>query len=102
MKTAIQIIRTLAAAFALLLTVQAANAEEACNLRDAVVGQLDTQFDEQVAGRGLAANGKLMLELFVSEAGSWTVLVSEPGGRSCILGSGEAWQRLARTVGDPA
>lgn len=101
MKTANRVLRTFAAAFALLLTAQAAHAQQVCTMRDVAVAQLEKQFDEQVAGRGLAANGKLMLELFVSETGSWTVLVSEPDGRSCVLGSGEAWQGLARVVGDP-
>ena len=102
MKTANQVLRTFVAAFALLLTAQAANAQEVCTVRDAAVVQLEKQFGEQVAGRGLAANGKLMLELFVGETGSWTVLVSEPDGRTCILASGKAWQGLARVLGDPA
>lgn len=102
MKSANQVLRTIAAAFALLLAAQAANAQQACTARDEAVVQLEKRFDEQVAGRGLAANGKRMLELFVSETGSWTVLVSDPGGRSCLLASGEGWQALARALGDPA
>ena len=102
MKTANRVLRTFAAAFALLLTAQAANAQQVCAMRDTAVVQLEKQFDEQVAGQGLAANGKLMLELFVSETGSWTVLVSEPNGHTCILASGKAWQGVARVLGDPA
>ncbi len=53
-------------------------------------------------GRGLANAGKAMFELFVSEKGSWTVVVSEPNGSSCILVSGESWQQLPLLIGDPA
>ena len=102
MKPASQVLRAIAAAAALLLSAQAANAQQVCTVRDEALVQLEKKFDEQVAGRGLAANGKRMLELFVSKTGSWTVLVSDPSGRSCIMASGEAWQGLAPILGDPA
>ena len=71
-------------------------------LRDEATGKLEKKFEEQVAGRGLVANGKAMFELFVSKSGSWTVLVSDPKGRSCIIASGEHWQQIPLVVGDPA
>ncbi len=77
------------------------SAQQACVTREAATKQLEKQFNEKVVGRGLANAGKAMFELFVSEKGSWTVVVSEPNGRSCILASGESWQRLS-LIGDPA
>ncbi len=62
--------------------------------------QLEKQINENVVG--LANAGKAMFELFVSEKGSWTVVVSEPNGRICILACGESWQRLPPLIGDPA
>ncbi len=73
-------------------------AQQACVTREAATKQLEKQFN---VGRGLANAGKAMFELFVSEKGSWTVVVSEPNGRSCILACGESWQRLS-LIGDPA
>ena len=79
-----------------------ASAQQACLTRDAATKQLQKQFDKKVVGRGLANSGKAMFELFLSEKGSWTVVVSEPNGRSCIVASGESWQQLQRLIGDPA
>ncbi len=97
-----RIIFSLIAASALFLSASSANAEQFCAPRDRAVIQLEKQFGELVSGRGLAVNGKRMIELFVSEKGSWTVLISDPNGRSCVMASGENWQGTTVLVGDPA
>ena len=97
-----RIIFSLVVASALFLSASAANAEQFCAPRDRAVIQLEKRFGEMVSGRGLAANGKRMIELLVSEKGSWTVLISEPNGRSCVVASGENWQGIKVLVGDPA
>ncbi len=97
-----RIISSLIAASALFLSVSSANAEQFCAPRDRAVIQLEKQFGEMISRRGLAANGKRMIELLVSEKGSWTVLISDPNGRSCVLTSGENWQGTTVLVGDPA
>ena len=78
-----------------------ARAQDACVVRDDAVEQLSKQYGEKVAARGLTQNGKAMFELFVSESGSWTVIVSDPAGRSCIIASGEDWQPVPAIIGDP-
>lgn len=93
---------SLIAAFALTLTASSAHAQQFCAARDKVVAQIEKQFKEKVSGRGLAAQGKQLIELFVSQTGSWTMLVSDPQGRSCVMASGEDWQGLAVLVGDSA
>ncbi len=97
-----RIIFSLIAASALFLSVSSANAEQFCAPRDRAVIQLEKQFGEMVSGRGLAANGKRMIELLVSEKGSWTVLISDSNGRSCVMAGGENWQGITVLVGDPA
>ena len=97
-----RIIFSLIAASALYLSASSAKAEQFCAPRDRAVVQLEKQFEELVSGRGLAENGKRMIELLVSEKGSWTVLISGPNGRSCVMASGENWQGIKVLVGDPA
>ena len=97
-----RIIFSLIAAYALFVSAPPANAEQFCAPRDKAVMQLAKQFGESVSGRGLAANGKRMIEMFVSDKGSWTVLISDPNGRSCVMSSGENWQGTKVLVGDPA
>ena len=97
-----RIIFSLIAASVLFLSVSSANAEQFCAPRDKAVVQLEKQFGEFVSGRGLAVNGKRMIELFVSEKGSWTVLISDPKGLSCVVTSGENWQGINVVFGQPA
>lgn len=62
-----------------------------CAPREEVVSRLADKFGEQQRGIGLA-QGNNVVELFVSEAGSWTVLLSFPAGHSCLIAAGESWQ----------
>ncbi len=102
MKPLIRTLASLGIAGAMLSWTGPASAQQACATHDEATKQLETQFDERIAGRGLASAGKRMLELFVSEKGSWTLMISEPNGRSCVLTSGESWQQLPLLIGDPA
>ena len=59
-------------------------------------------FEEQIVARGLTQEGKAMFELFTSEGGSWTLIVTDTEGKSCIIASGEGWHDMPRIKGDPA
>ncbi|TGQ67691.1 hypothetical protein EN829_029905 [Mesorhizobium sp. M00.F.Ca.ET.186.01.1.1] len=69
-----------------------AHAEAAgqCAKRADIVKALGDTFHESEAGRGLINSG-VVLEVFVSEQGTWTVLASDTKGQSCILSAGEGW-----------
>ncbi len=97
-----RIISSLIAASVLFLSATSANDQQVCAPRDRAVMQLEKQFEEKASGRGFTVNGKRMIELFISEKGSWTMLISDPQGRSCIVASGEYWQGITALVGDPA
>lgn len=81
----------------LILAAQAAMAGPAaqCAPRDQVVAGLATGFDEVRRGAGLTAgpDGRAqVLEIYASEAGSWTVVVTLPDGRTCLVASGQGWE----------
>lgn len=97
-----KIIFGLIATVSLFISTGSATAEQICAPRDRAVKQLEKQFQENVSGRGLTLNGMRMIELFVSETGSWTVLASDPTGLSCVVASGEGWQGTTKLVGEPA
>jgi len=86
-----------AISFVLLLlsaAIRPAAAVEACVLHDVALQQLSKYYSEQVAGRGLTADGQKMIELLTSEDGSWTLIITDVNGRSCMLASGDVWVRL--------
>ncbi len=63
---------------------------------------MQKNLEEQVVGRGLTQEGKAMFELFTSEIGTWTLIVTDTEGNSCIIANGEGWFELPITKGDPA
>uniref|UniRef100_A0A9E7ZH63 Uncharacterized protein n=1 Tax=Bosea sp. NBC_00436 TaxID=2969620 RepID=A0A9E7ZH63_9HYPH len=62
-----------------------------CADRDHVAGQLRETFGEHMIGNGLAESG-VLFELYVGQAGTWTLLATTPTGKSCLVGAGEAWE----------
>ena len=80
----------------------AANAQAACVVRENAVAQLEAGFAQRAVGRGLAPRGAAMVELFVAETGTWTVMVTDTAGRTCIVATGKDWIQIAPLLGDPA
>ena len=93
--------RRAAALSALFMSVAAAPAfaqgELMCAPRDEVVRQLGAQFSETPVSRGLTGDG-MLLEVFASPQGTWTAVLSEPTGVSCLVRGGEAWQSVDQSV----
>jgi hypothetical protein len=75
-------------------TVQAAPTGQ-CAPRDAVVAFLSDRYGETRRSIGLSANNAVM-EVFASEqSGTWTVTVTLPDGRTCLLASGSGFEDVA-------
>ena len=74
-----------------LLASSPATAQAICGPHGEVVKKLEGDFKEARAGLGLAGNGGLV-ELFVSEKGGWSVLVTRPDGQTCLVAAGENWE----------
>jgi hypothetical protein len=72
-----------------------------CGPRDEIVAQLGAVFQEAPNGMGMI-DPNAVVEVFVSEAGTFTILASGTDGTSCILASGEGWDGAVKQVGDDA
>jgi len=77
-----------------------ANAAGQCAARADIIKALGDKFHESEAGRGLI-NPNVVLEIFVSDQGSWTVLASDTKGQSCVLSAGEGWDAATITAAMP-
>ncbi len=73
------------------LSAGSAAAQERCFLRDQAIENLKDRYGEDVVGRGISNDGKVMFELFTSTNGSWTLLKTHADGKTCMVGTGEAW-----------
>lgn len=77
-----------------------ANAAAQCAARADIIKALGGKFHESEAGRGLI-NPNVVLEIFVSDQGTWTVLASDTKGRSCVLSVGDGWDSPTITPAMP-
>lgn len=72
-------------------TALPAGAEQMCFLRDQAIDNLKAKYGESVSARGISSDGTAMYELLTSDDGSWTLLMTRTDGKTCMVGSGEAW-----------
>ncbi len=67
--------------------------QSVCGDRDEIVSRLETGYQELTSGMGLASNGGLV-ELYTSKKGTWTLMVTQPSGVSCLIGAGDHWETI--------
>ena len=62
----------------------------ACAPHDDFSKHLQTNYQEKVDGIGVANDGSLF-EIFVSDKGTWSLLITNGKKISCIVAAGEMW-----------
>ncbi len=70
-----------------------AEAQSVCGDRAEIIKVLGNKYQELPAAFGIAGQRNLA-ELFVSKSGSWTMLMTQPQGVTCILATGQSWEAL--------
>ena len=87
-----------------LLTILAlpvhAQGAPACAERGQILAFLDRNFEEKPTAVGVTADGQL-LEVLSNPSGSWTLVLTEPGGISCMIFSGQGWRQKRLQSKDP-
>ena len=94
----------LLAAGALALGPGPASAQGApaiCTARDGLLSQLERKSGEVPVAIGVA-DGALIELLTTKDGTTWTIILTSPQGRSCLIASGEGWRPLAPVSSDPA
>ena len=92
----------LAAGVALGIAATSASAEMLCGEREKIITELQNTWEEDRTAIGLSNNGGV-LEVYASEKGTWTLLLTMPEGQTCMIGAGEHWEtmQIAELVGEP-
>ncbi len=70
-----------------------------CGARAQVMTTLDGKFSEKPVSMGLAANGTVV-EVLNSPDGTWTIVMTTPGGVTCLLAAGDHWQDVPEQVAE--
>jgi len=94
MRTWFMLAPVLAAAIVARATVSLAQ-PATCLERSEAARVLTRHYQEQQIGIGLANMGRSVVELYVGESGSWTILVTRADGMSCVVAAGEDWSTSA-------
>ncbi|MEX0286498.1 MAG: hypothetical protein AB3N23_17975 [Paracoccaceae bacterium] len=69
-----------------------------CAPRDVVLEKLAQSYGETRQSVGMASNNAVV-EVFASEeTGTWSITVTTPGGVTCLVASGQAFETLAEAL----
>ena len=64
-----------------------------CGDRGKIIDQLQTKYSEAPVSIGIMANGSV-IEIYVSDEGTFTVLITNPAGATCLVASGNSWEQI--------
>ena len=74
-----------------------------CDQRARVIGHLAQKYKEAPVAIGVTSTGGMVEVLTSGDGGTWTIILSNPNGTSCLVAAGEGWRALHidRTAYDP-
>lgn len=84
----------LIAGAALMVSTPAYPEAPNCGPRDSVVKALTDKFHEAPTAIGISDNGSLVEVLASADGATWSILLTQPDGTSCLVAAGESWQPL--------
>ncbi|HEY7690440.1 MAG TPA: hypothetical protein VH835_17195 [Dongiaceae bacterium] len=92
--------KSLIAVTLIALPAQAFAGSMPCSDRADVLSQLGTKYKEAPAAVGVANNGGLIEVLTSTDGSTWTIILSMPNGKSCLLAAGEEWHAVEKVALD--
>ncbi len=74
-----------------------------CDQRARVIGHLAQKYQETPVAIGVTAAGGMVEVLTTGDGGTWTIILSNPNGTSCLVAAGDGWRalRFDRSANDP-
>lgn len=87
------LISTVAIAALSVVMIQPSHSASVCGKRANLLTTLDKDYKEAPVAMALTMAGNV-LEIIASETGTFTVLITEPSGRTCVVEAGKSWELL--------
>ena len=87
-------IRIAAIGTALALPTLSAQAQFICGGHSDLVAGLAQAFQQKQIGYGVVGEAAIV-EIYVAANGTWSMLVTDVKGRSCIFATGDGWENTA-------
>lgn len=85
---------------ALALIAGTAWAQPQCDNRDKVLSLLSEKYKESPVAIGVTNNGGLVEVLSTNEGTTWSIIVTNTEGLSCLVAAGEGWRALEQVALD--
>jgi hypothetical protein len=85
------------AAISLASIAGIAEAAPQCSSHDKIVDALGNKYKETRRVMGVV-NSKAVMEIFMSPQGTWTMVITDTRGISCVTAAGEEWQDVPVAV----
>ncbi|HJO74262.1 MAG TPA: hypothetical protein QGH84_03500 [Rhodospirillales bacterium] len=87
------ILSTLILTIGLVLLAPAALAQPVCGPHQSISDSLKKSYTEAPVSMGLTVSGGI-IEVFASKEGTWTMVITQPNGTSCLIAVGQDWENL--------
>jgi hypothetical protein len=71
---------------------------QVCGARKEILAELTKRYSEAPVAVGLANSGVLVEVLSSDQGATWTIIVSQPDGTSCLVAAGKEWQDVPHTI----
>lgn len=71
---------------------------QVCGARAEILAELTKRYSEAPVAVGLSNSGVLVEVLSSDNGSTWTIIVSQPNGTSCLVAAGKEWQDLPQAV----
>ena len=72
-----------------------------CGDRAKLIKTLKDRYKEVPVALGLSQKSTEAFEIYASEEGTWTVIMTMSNGKSCVMAAGHSWQDLPKQVAGP-
>ena len=82
-----------------IFDIRPAAAQTVCGDRAVILENLAKFHSERPRAIATSVDGKL-LEVVVSSTGSWSILLTRPNRRTCVVATGEGWESLPAVARD--
>ncbi len=79
-----------------LATAKAAPAK--CGEREKIINVLKKDYNEAPLAMGLSQKSTEAFEIFTSDKGTWTVMMTMSNGMTCIMAAGHSWENLPKEL----
>jgi hypothetical protein len=70
-------------------------AQAICGNHNLVIDNLQQAYAEAPISMGVTSGGAV-IEVFASAEGTWTLVITQPNGVSCLIAAGQDWEQLPK------